>query len=273
MSSKIPTAQIELHGEYVLSGREYQSYDTNSLGKEVDYQGSRQLDNFSRRYYEKELGAGIGPSPGFSEMFGYTEPFRRFVQHETFTPQANEIPNHAASWLPGDDYYTNFHKGAPFIKIDEGYARLPGAGYEALHPEVKGLNPEDYPDIHKMSILVDVAPYSREYHTYRQKVGSQAQGNTELEIEYEKILNRVKQTRESVIKMNDQGSSSCRTQNPSRAHAGSRRKPSSYSQLHRQPVIPTALNKSTGCHLHFRVAGCQIPSQSTPETHLFMLRK
>jgi hypothetical protein len=136
-------------------------------------------------------------------MFGYTEPFRRFVQHETFSPQANEIPNQAASWLPGDDYYVNFHEGDPYIKVDEGYARLPGAGYEALHPELKDINPEDYPDIHKMSILADVAPYSREYHTYRQKVGRQAQGNTELEIEYEKILTRVKKTRESVIKMND----------------------------------------------------------------------
>jgi hypothetical protein len=68
---------------------------------------------------------------------------------------------------------------------------------------LKDVDPEDYPDIHKMSILADVAPYSREYHTFRQKVGQQAQGNTELEIEYEKILTRVKQTRESVIKMND----------------------------------------------------------------------
>jgi hypothetical protein len=203
LSSKIRAAQIELHGEYVLSGGEYEGSDTDSLGKEVDYQGSRQLDNFSRRYYEKELGAGIGPSPGFSEMFGYTEPFRRFVQHETFSPQANETPNQAASWLPGDDYYVNFHEGDPYIKVDEGYARLPGAGYEAIHPELKDINPEDYPDIHKMSILADVAPYSREYHTFRQKVGSQAQGNTELEIEYEKILTRVKKTRESVIKMND----------------------------------------------------------------------
>ena len=79
--------------------------------------------------------------------------------------------------------------------MDEGYARLPGAGYEALHPELQGVNPEDYPDIHKMAILADVAPYSREYHTFRQVVGKQAQGNTELEIEYEKILKRVKQTR------------------------------------------------------------------------------
>ena len=54
-----------------------------------------------------------------------------------------------------------------------------------------------------MAILADVAPYSREYQTYRQKVGKQAQGNTELEIEYEKILKRVKKTRESVIRMQD----------------------------------------------------------------------
>ena len=54
-----------------------------------------------------------------------------------------------------------------------------------------------------MAILADVAPYSREYNTYRQRVGKQAQGNTELEIEYEKILNRVKKTRESVIRMQD----------------------------------------------------------------------
>ena len=54
-----------------------------------------------------------------------------------------------------------------------------------------------------MAILADVAPYSREYNTFRQIVGKEAEGNTELEIEYQKILNRVKQTRESVIKMTD----------------------------------------------------------------------
>ena len=56
-----------------------------------------------------------------------------------------------------------FHVGDPYIKVDQGFARLPGAGYQALHPELKDVNPEDYPDIHKMAILADVAPYSREY--------------------------------------------------------------------------------------------------------------
>jgi hypothetical protein len=122
------------------------------------------MTNVSRRYYERELGAGLGPSPSLQEHFGYSEPLRRFIQREGFEPQANEIPNTMPSWLPGDDYMTNFKVGDPYVRVDDGYARLPGAGYEALHPELKDVNPEDYPDIHKLRILSDVAPYSREYN-------------------------------------------------------------------------------------------------------------
>jgi hypothetical protein len=122
------------------------------------------MTNVSRRYYERELGAGLGPSPTLKEHFGYSEPLRRFIQRESFESQANEIPNNMPSWLPGDDYMTNFKVGDPYVRVDDGYACLPGAGYEALHPELEGLDPEDYPDIHKLRILSDVAPYSREYN-------------------------------------------------------------------------------------------------------------
>jgi hypothetical protein len=122
------------------------------------------MTDVSRRYYERELGAGLGPSPSLKEHFGYSEPLRRFIQRASFEPQANEIPNTMPSWLPGDDYMTNFKVGDPYVRVDDGYARLPGAGYEALHPELKGLNAEDYPDIHKLRILSDVAPYSKEYN-------------------------------------------------------------------------------------------------------------
>jgi hypothetical protein len=201
------------------------------------------MTNVSRRYYERELGAGLGPSPSLKEHFGYSEPLRRFIQRESFEPQANEIPNNMPSWLPGDDYMTNFKVGDPYVRVDDGYARLPGAGYEALHPELKGVNPEDYPDINKLSILADVAPYSREYNLYRQKVSSEARNNTELEIELSKIVDRVRQTKESSITMDnrrftapvkeiegtvdsasDQVSPSCRKQRISRA--GGRTSPS-----------------------------------------------
>jgi hypothetical protein len=42
--------------------------------------------------------------------------------------------------MPGDDYYTNFRVGDPYVKVDQGFARLPGAGYAALHPELKDVN-------------------------------------------------------------------------------------------------------------------------------------
>lgn len=89
----------------------------------------------------------MGPSPSLEEFFGYTEPIRRLVQREEPTPQANEIPNTMPSWLPGDDYLINFRKGDPFAKIDQGYARLPGAGYAAVHPELKDVKPENYPGV------------------------------------------------------------------------------------------------------------------------------
>jgi hypothetical protein len=82
---------------------------------------------------------------------------------------------------------TNFKVGDPYVRVDDGYARLPGAGYEALHPELEGLNPEDYPDIHKLRILSDVAPYSREYNQVSpscltQKPHARAQAETPFTI-------------------------------------------------------------------------------------------
>jgi hypothetical protein len=85
--------------------------------------------------------------------------------------------------------------------VDEGYARLPGAGYEALHPELEGINPEDYPEIARMRILSDVAPYSREYQKYASIVRRQSEDNPDLKVEYERISEQVRQTKESTLQV------------------------------------------------------------------------
>lgn len=95
----------------------------------------------------------------------------------------------------------NFRKGDPYIKVDQGFARLPGSGYEATHPELKGLNPEDYPDITKLRILADVAPYSREYQRYASRVRAAARNNPDLEAEYTQITEQVRQTKESTLQI------------------------------------------------------------------------
>jgi hypothetical protein len=105
-------------------------YPAQRQGKDVYLQGSRQMDSVTCQYYERSLGAGMFVSPMTENgLVGYSEPFRRFVQHEGFTPQVNEIQNDMPSWIPGEDHLINFQKGDPYIKLDEGYARLPGGGY------------------------------------------------------------------------------------------------------------------------------------------------
>jgi hypothetical protein len=136
-------------------------------------------------------------------LTGYSEPLRRFIQHEGFTPQVNEIQNQMPSWIPGEDHLINFQKGDPYTKIDEGYARLPGAGYAALHPELEGVDPEDYPNITKLSILGDVAPYSRDYNRIRAIVEKNTHGDPELRSRYEQIVEQVRQTKESTLQVDE----------------------------------------------------------------------
>jgi hypothetical protein len=202
-------AEVEQFSEWIgLPGfLGHSAYDAlfpdYDMGKDVYFQGSRQMTNISRRYYERELGAGMGPGPAGEGLFGYSEPLRRFIQREDGIAQANEIPNTMPSWLPGDDYFINFRVGDPYVKIGDGFARLPGDGFEALHPEVKGLSSEEYPDMVKFGILADVAPYSREFASLQSYLGKATSKDTEARIEYEKIMDRVTQMKESVIRTDE----------------------------------------------------------------------
>lgn len=112
------------------------------------YANSSAMDSSIRDYWEKELGG-----------FGFTsEPIRRLfprprAEIEAYNPLINSMP----SYIP-----EKLKRGDPYRAIANGSARLPGRGYEALNPDVAGLDPEDYPLIHKYKILADVAPQSRQ---------------------------------------------------------------------------------------------------------------
>ena len=173
----------------------------NSGPDQVLLEGSRQMTNVSREYYERELGALVGTTTE-GGMYGFSEPIRRFIQPEKLQAQVNEIPNQMPSWLPGEDYFTNFKVGDAYARIPEGDIRLPGAGYESIHPELQGIDPEEYPNITKMKILSDVAPYSSEYEHMRSRVYEQTADDTNLRIEYDRIVDRVEQIKKSSIQFN-----------------------------------------------------------------------
>ena len=178
-------------------------FKDNGGADPVYYEGSRQMTSWGRRYYSEELGAGLGPAPGMESLTTYSEPFRRFVQRDLKTLQANELRNKMPSWMPGAEYMIDFRKGDPYNKVPGGWYRLPGAGYESMHPEVKGLAAEDYPAMERFRVLSDVAPWSTEWFKYRGILARDTSGDTEQRIEYEKILGRAEAIKESSVRFDE----------------------------------------------------------------------
>ncbi len=126
---------------------------------------SGDMDSSILNYWDLDLGGAIFMS----------EPVRRLLpaprsEIEKYNPITNSMP----TWLPD-----KFKSGDPYTKIKMGHARLPGEGYESLHPDIKGLDPEDYPLVHKYNILANVAPTSPETISMREELFQRrAQGIT-----------------------------------------------------------------------------------------------
>ena len=99
------------------------------------------------------------------------EAFRRlYPAQRRHLDKYNPIENEMPSWIPGGGSRgINFQAGDPYTKVAEGELRLPGAGYAARFNELEGVNPEDYPLIHKYKILADIAPYSDEFKKIKEQ--------------------------------------------------------------------------------------------------------
>ena len=114
------------------------------------------MDSINESFWDANIGGG----------FLTTEPIRRFLPRKrSQVGRYNPIVNDMPSWLPA-----KFHRGDPYRKIESGEVRLPGSGYEALHPELKGLSPQSYPDIYKYLILGDVADTSLQFKKLQQQL-------------------------------------------------------------------------------------------------------
>ena len=125
----------------VFTGRE-------NLGtRQFQIASANDIDSTILDFWDMELGG----------MAFTSEAIRRLLPRprgeiEKYNPIANSMP----AYIP-----EKFKRGDPYRSIPNGFARLPGEGYAALNPELKGVDPEDYPDIHKYKILADIAPQSR----------------------------------------------------------------------------------------------------------------
>lgn len=117
-------------------------------------------------------------------LFGQTEFLRRFMLGSYSSPysmnqQVNPLRNNLPNWLPGQysmftndqQYFQDFTVGDAYTKLDDGEARLPGKGYEALNELYSG-KPGEYSVVDRFLILADIAPYSQAYREYEKQVMS-----------------------------------------------------------------------------------------------------
>lgn len=153
------------------------------VGKQLAKSG--ESSNIARELLERNLG-GMGP---------VGESLRRFIPTNAGSVQDNINPlrNLMPEWLPHDpdNYWRDFSIGDPYASIDRGYYRLPGEGYAELFPELKGLDPNDYPDIFKYKILSDVAMGSNEYYAYKDEMDRRDEADVLTDYE-RKIYDTVK---------------------------------------------------------------------------------
>jgi hypothetical protein len=149
------TEQIGLPGFIASAVKERITGSPDWFDQEMQLESARRMYGAERAYWDKNIGGGL-----FS-----TEFLRRLVPHrrrqiELYNPIKNTMPN----WLPGaGDRSPDFQTGDPFVKVEEGELRLPGAGYASRFPELEGVDPKDYPIAHRYKILGDIAPYSEKF--------------------------------------------------------------------------------------------------------------
>lgn len=108
-----------------MSGFINEAFISGSIGENmsvIDTSGYSM--SFANTFWNQEIG-GIGGE--LSEIMRRFIPKRR-NDYEYINPIRNTMP----SFLPGENYFTDFRTGDPYSKVTWGEGRLPGEGYERL---------------------------------------------------------------------------------------------------------------------------------------------
>lgn len=130
---------------------------TEQLRPELEVSGSS--TSFSNTLRD----ANLGDMLGFGEFSRRLIPQSAAVKRDTVNPMRNQV---APDWLPKNEtkYYKNFERGNYYSHMENGEYLLPGSkGFETLNPELKGIDPNNYPLVYQYKILQNVARGSSEH--------------------------------------------------------------------------------------------------------------
>ena len=130
---------------------------TEQLRPELEVSGS------STSFSDTLSDANLGDMLGFGEFSRRLIPQSAAVKRDTVNPMRNQV---APDWLPKNEtkYYKNFERGNYNSHMENGEYLLPGSkGFETLNPELKGIDPNNYPLVYQYKILQNVARGSSEH--------------------------------------------------------------------------------------------------------------
>lgn len=161
---------------------------------------AKDIDSVVRDFYDLQIGGGILTSEALRRVFQAGDSFQKaqLTAGENLNPLKNNMP----SWMPGSDYYQDFQHGDPFLKVKDGYYRLPGAGFASRYEDLQGVDPEEYSDIYKYKILSDVAYGSMQHRTIKGKLQNRELTEFEQKI-FDEVQRQVDEKNESKVNVRD----------------------------------------------------------------------
>lgn len=125
----------------------------------------------------------LGDAGGAGEFLRRLIPQSSATDKDSINPMANTV---APDWLPSNEtkYFKNFKRGDFYSETTEhGETLLPSKGFAELNPELKGVDPNDYPLVYQYKILQNVARGSSEHIATRNYLLENTDSLTEREQE------------------------------------------------------------------------------------------
>ena len=161
---------------------------------------AKDIDSIVRDFYDLQIGGGMLTSEAIRRVFQSQDGFQKAQMSASVN--LNPLKNNMPSWMPGSDYIQDFKSGDPFMKIKDGYYRLPGAGFATRYKDLEGVNPEDYADIYKYKILADIAYGSREFRAIKGRL--QNRDLTEYEqFIFDEVQTQIEEKKKSEMNVRD----------------------------------------------------------------------
>ncbi len=161
---------------------------------------AKDIDSIVKDFYDLQLGGGFLTTEALRRVFQSQDSFQK-AQIDA-SVNLNPIKNTMPSWMPGSDYITDFKSGDPFLKVKDGYYRLPGAGFASRYEGLEGVDPENYADIYKYKILADIGYGSGEFRAVKGRLQNRQLTDYEQDI-YDEVEAQVREKKESEINVRD----------------------------------------------------------------------